>query len=50
MKRALKACLEAMQSAEDYVAWSDAAKEYDRLSGQGKGHGLKEKFKTRSFY
>ena len=33
MKRALKACLEAMHSAEEYVAWSDAAKEYDRLSG-----------------
>jgi TAG lipase / steryl ester hydrolase / phospholipase A2 / LPA acyltransferase len=33
MKRALKACLEAMQNAEDYQAWSDAAKEYDRLSG-----------------
>ena len=33
MKRALKACLEAMNNAEDYQAWSDAAKEYDRLSG-----------------
>lgn len=33
MKRALKACLESMQQAEDYQAWSDAAKEYDRLSG-----------------
>lgn len=33
MKRALKACLEAMKNAEDYQAWSDAAKEYDRLSG-----------------
>lgn len=33
MKRALKACLEAMQNAENYQAWSDAAQEYDRLSG-----------------
>lgn len=33
MKRALKACLEAMQKAEDYRSWSEAAKEYDRLSG-----------------
>ncbi len=33
MKRALKACLEAMDHAEDYQSWSDAAKEYDHLSG-----------------
>lgn len=33
MKRALKACLSAMKQAENYKAWSDAAKEYDRLSG-----------------
>lgn len=33
MKRALKACLEAMHHAESYQAWSDAAKEFDRLSG-----------------
>ena len=33
MKRALKACLEAMTRAEDYQAWSDAAREYDRLAG-----------------
>lgn len=33
MKRALKACLEAMEHAEDYQAWADAAKEYDRLAG-----------------
>jgi len=33
MKRALKACLEAMDHAEDYQSWSDAAREYDRLSG-----------------
>ncbi|MGC1510379.1 DUF3336 domain-containing protein [Ketobacter sp. MCCC 1A13808] len=33
MKRALKACLEAMNTADDYQAWADAAREYDRLSG-----------------
>ena len=33
MKRELKACLEIMNHAESYQAWSDAAKEYDRLSG-----------------
>ena len=33
MKRALKACLDAMEQAEDYQNWADAAKEYDRLSG-----------------
>lgn len=33
MKRALRACLEAMDYAEDYSAWADAAREYDRLAG-----------------
>jgi len=33
MKKELKACLEAMKHADSYQAWSDAAKEYDRLSG-----------------
>ena len=33
MKRALKACLEAMSNAENYQAWAAAAQEYDRLSG-----------------
>ncbi len=33
MKRALKSCLEAMKNAENYQAWAEAAKEYDRLSG-----------------
>jgi predicted acylesterase/phospholipase RssA len=33
MKRALKACLEAMHQAENYQAWAEAAQEYDRLSG-----------------
>ncbi|PIE41266.1 MAG: patatin family protein, partial [Gammaproteobacteria bacterium] len=33
MKQALKSCLEAMKNAENYQAWADAAKEYDRLSG-----------------
>lgn len=33
MKRALKACLEAMDNAETYQAWADAAQEYDRLCG-----------------
>lgn len=33
MKRALKTCLASMKQAENYKAWSDAAREYDRLSG-----------------
>ncbi|PCJ46957.1 MAG: patatin family protein [Moraxellaceae bacterium] len=33
MKRELKACLSAMAVADSYQAWSDAAKEYDQLSG-----------------
>lgn len=33
MKRTLKACLIGMKQAENYKSWSDAAKEYDRISG-----------------